>query len=136
MIAPKVKPTNAETQFENTPIETKRPLPLGHTKNQGQFPFMGRKHVNTRVDGKTRAQKNEETVVALIDLERGLRCLTDDYLELIYKYYLFQTHNAYELCLEKNYSSVPSMWNKCERALATLTRHMNSGGKVVRLKNA
>lgn len=118
---------NGGTDYWST-TKTKHERPLGYTPDQAPYPFMTKQHASIPIDGKRKAQMNEEIIVSMIDLEQGLKYLTDEYLSLIYKHYLFQTHTIQDLCNEQGVTSRGSMRNKCYRALCALTRYMNNGG--------
>lgn len=107
-------------------------LPLGHSHSDGPWPYMVKSNAPTRVDGKRRAMKAQDIHVAMIDLEQGLRCLTDNYLEVIYKYYLFQTFTLDELVPELGLGMKSSVQKRRDSALKALTRHMNSGARPVK----
>jgi hypothetical protein len=99
--------------------------PLGYTPKQSPYPFMVPKNASSPINGKQKARQLEDIVVSMCDLEESLPSLSDDYLELIYKHYLFQSHTIQDLCTEQNTTSRGSMRNKCFRALRALTSHMN-----------
>lgn len=110
----------------------KHEMPLGHKHSDYPWPFMVKRHAPTRVDGKRRAIKSQDIVVAMIDLEEGLCALTDNYLELIYKYYMFESRTLQELAHEQGLSHPSTVLRRCERALRQLTKHMNSGAKPIK----
>ncbi len=104
-------------------------MPLGHTQSASPWPFMVKRSAQKKPDGKRRASKEADMHVAMVDLENGMRCLTDNYLEVIYKYYLFQLCTLEELAAELQLSFKSSAQNRCNAAIRALTRHMNSGGR-------
>lgn len=107
---------------------TKR-RPLGWSKNDQRWPFMEPRHAHTKTDGKRKAQLMTEIHVAVLDLERGLKGLSDDDCELIYKFHLFQTRTLDELCVERNLHSRGSMSRRIERAVQRLVFEMEFGGE-------
>lgn len=106
-------------------------MPLGHTHSDPPWPYMVKTNASQRVDGKRRAMKAQDFHVAMTDLEQGLRCITDNYLEVIYKYYLFQSHSLEELAVELGLGFKSSAQHRCAAAIKALTRHMNSGARII-----
>lgn len=106
-------------------------MPLGHSHTDPPWPYMVKTNASQRVDGKRRAMKAQDFQVAMADLEQGLRCITDNYLEVIYKYYLFQTQTLEELSFDLGLGSKQAVQWRCRAAIKALTRHMNSGARII-----
>lgn len=102
--------------------------PLGWSENDPRWPFMEPRHARTRIDGKQKAKAMQEIHVSVLDLEAGLKRLTDDDLEIVYKYHLFQTRTLDELCIERGVRSRGSMSRRIERAVNRLCFEMEFGG--------
>jgi hypothetical protein len=102
--------------------------PLGWSMNDQRWPFMEPRHAHSKIDGKRKAQLITEIHVCVLDLERGLKGLADDDLELVYKYHLFQTRTLDELCVERGVASRGSMSRRIERAVNRLVFEMEYGG--------
>ena len=107
-------------------------LPLGHSKSDYAWPYMVKSPATIKPDGKRRAVKQQDIHIAMVDLEDGLMCLTDNYLEIIYKYFLFQTHTLIELAREYNLNHHFMVQRRCTKAVETLTKHMNSGARPIK----
>lgn len=88
------------------------------------WPMNEPQHARKTVDGKAKARAATELHVSVIDLENGMRRLPDDDLELVYKYYLFQTHTLEELCAERSIPSPETMRRRLKRVLRRLTEVM------------
>lgn len=114
-----------------TDNQWKHELPLGHSKSDPPWPYMVKSPAHSRVDGKRRAMKAQDIHISMVDLEHGLACLTDNYLEVLYKYYLFQTHTYEDIAKEHGLSHRFMIQRRCNKALETLTAHMNAGGRRV-----
>lgn len=102
--------------------------PLGWTENDQRWPFMEPRHAHAKIDGKRKAQLMTEIHVSVLDLECGLKRISDDDLEIIYKYHLFQTRTLDELCVERGVKSRGSMSRRIERAVSRLVFEMEHGG--------
>lgn len=102
-------------------VQAMKELPLGLTTNDPRpWPFHEIHHAKPPRDGKARAKSIQEIHVSMIDIEVALRALTDDDLELIYKYFLLQSHTLEELCAERKNYSRGSMLLRCRRAVGRL----------------
>jgi len=98
-----------------------RELPFGATKNDARpWPFYETRHARIPRDGKSRAMKTQELHVSMLDIEIAIKQLQDDDLELLYKYYLFQTHTIEELCAERGIARHGTMRMRCKRAVERL----------------
>ena len=99
--------------------------PLGMTRTGSPWPFMEPRHAKVPTDGKQKARFLEELHCATIDIEEAFKEVTDDDLELLYKYHVFQTHTLDELAYERNVKSRGSMRQRVLRAVERLTRVLN-----------
>lgn len=117
---------NADTYaVPDQKIERRGELPLGQTKGDKRpWPFRELMRAKAPRDGKRRAQLMQDIHVSMIDLEEGLKLLSDDDLELIYKYHLFQTHTLEDLCAERGTRDRGAMSRRVERAVERLVRAM------------
>lgn len=103
-----------------------RERPLGHQVGQ-TWPFMEPRHARPPLDGKARARQFEELHCAIIDLEAALARTHDDDLELLYKYFILQTHTLDALVAERQVTSRGSMRQRVWRAVERLAREMERG---------
>jgi hypothetical protein len=105
---------------------SERERPFGHGTGQS-WPFMEPKHARAPMDGKAKARLMEDFHCAIIDIENALRDMSDDDLELIYKYYILGTHTLDDLLVERGAQSRGSMLRRNQRAVARLTQRMERG---------
>lgn len=99
-------------------------VPLGQTARGQPWPFMEKARAKAPMDGKRRARLIEELHVACIDIEDALRKLTDDDLELLYDYHIFQNKTLDELVAARGVTSRGSMQKRIYRAVQRLTYAM------------
>jgi hypothetical protein len=114
---------------ERTEHGVSREVPLGMTRNGSPWPFLEPRGARSPRDGKRKAKQILEIHVSMLDLENGLRALTDEDLALIYRYLLFQTHTLEQLCAEWGTKDVPSMYHRIMRAVDRLVFNMEYGVK-------
>jgi hypothetical protein len=102
-------------------------LPFGQTPSGKAWPFMEPQRAKAPTDGKRQARQMEELHVCCLDIEEALPKVTDDDLELLYKFYIFQTHTLDDLVAERKVTSRGSMRQRCHRAVERLTRVLEYG---------
>jgi hypothetical protein len=113
---------------ERTEHGVSREYPLGMSKNSKMpWPFLEPRGARAPRDGKRKSKQIQEIHVSMLDLETGLRALTDDDLSLVYRYLLFQTHTLEQLCGEWGIKDIGSMYQRIMRAVDRLVFCMEFG---------
>jgi hypothetical protein len=124
--------TGRTQQLHDTYAITKRPSPVTRSTNDRPlgdtggipWPFMETSHARSPMNGKAKAQFMQELHVSILDLERGLKELTDEDLALIYDYLIFGNKTLDQLTVERGLTSRGSMQRRVMRAVERLTRAM------------
>jgi hypothetical protein len=93
--------------------------------NPRDNPFSSKPRSTPPRDGKKNQRDREEVWVSLLDLEAGLRQLSDDDLELVYKVLMLEMKTPDQLCKEFGASSTHSLERRCGHVVDALTRIMN-----------
>ena len=113
------------TDFSSTPIPT-----FLKTNNlrptQVDMSYRTRARASPVRDGKTKQREFDEVWISLLDLEAGLRRLSDEEISLVYRYYMFETCTLEELATQIG-TTLQGAEFACQRAVSSLTRFMNEG---------
>lgn len=119
-------PTRPTPLYTSGPKDQKKKKeqPLGSNSGQS-WPFMEKPKAQPNIDGKKKARMIEELHVSAIDLEEALAKLHEGDLDLVLKYYVYQTHNLDDLCNERNLTSKGGMQERLQRVIKKIVKHMN-----------
>lgn len=116
-----------DSTIVDKPEATTRELPFGMRRGDSPWPFFEPIHAKPKVDGKRKADLATSLWVSMMDLEAGLKKLSDDDIGLVYKYHIFQTRTLDELAVEIGIKSRSAVSARVQRAVARLTHLMNGG---------
>lgn len=97
-------------------------MPFGMTPSSQPWPFMEQRGATAKSDGKRQARMMEELHVSCLDIEKALRQLDDDELEIVYKHLIFQTHTLDDLIEERGLTSRGSMQSRVQRIVRRITK--------------
>lgn len=116
-----------DSTIVDKPEATTRELPFGMRRGDSPWPFLEPTHAKPKVDGKRKADLATSVWISMMDLEEGLKKLSDDDISLIYKYHIFQTRTLDELAVEIGIKSRSATSARVQRAVARLAHLMNGG---------
>ena len=103
---------------------TLKDLPLGAT-NTNPFPFQEKNHASSRLDGKRRARAREELLVMVVDLEEGLKELSQHDQAILTNYFILDRLTLEDIATKKGQTIAAAsllVW----RILDRLTERMNN----------
>lgn len=103
-----------------------REKPFGSSSST-PWPFMTKGHAQSRSDGKKKARMTQDLHVCTIDLEEGLKTLTDEEYKLLADYYIFGEGTIQSLAEARGLLSRGRLQEKIQRTIKKLVRIMNEG---------
>lgn len=107
-----------DTYAVKAPARSADNLPFGQTASGQAWPFMEPHRARSPVDGKRKARLLEDLHCVCLDIEDASKRVTDEDLELIYKYLILGTYTLDELVAERGVTSRGSMLRRIQRAVA------------------
>ena len=99
-------------------------VPLGQTKSNPSWPLMGKQHAPRIRDGKRQSRQKEELHCAALDVEAGMKRVSDDDWWLMYHHLVIESHTLDDLVKKFHFAGRNGARMRVSRAVARLAREM------------